>query len=367
MTTPVRLPEPLQTAVLEQLLRHAGELGVAAHEQHLPPDLETALRAWHAEPPRPFERDGLSLDPQQVKTLTIDALRLAHLKWLRESGEAFGAARAELRQRVGGRVAVLSGAGLSVDAGFPTFRGAAGEGLWDQVDPMVLASVAGYREDPQRSMRWYCHRRSLGLPAVPTLAHAAIAVAQDRNDSGWAGVHTQNVDGLHEVAGSRGVNRIHGSIWVWKDLVDEQLVFDPSDDLDDVPLGDDRRPRWRPGVVMFGDFAPTGIYARATHQLLRADVALVVGTSAQVSTLWPLLDAAYQGGALLVEINPEASPVTLELGATHLPLPAGVGVPLALEELGALDADTTDRLARTPREPLRTVIHRLGPELTRDA
>jgi len=301
------------------------------------------------------------LDAQQAKSIAIDQVRLAQLRRLRDAPDAGWTA---LRDR-GSRVAVLSGAGISVDAGFPTFRGAGGEGLWEQVDPMELASVDGFLRNPRRTLEWYCWRRSLGIGAVPTLAHAAIARAQERSPDTFAGVHTQNVDGLHEAAGSRGVNRIHGSIWVWKDPRDHALVWGPSDRFEDVAWDGDR-PTVRPGVVMFGDMAPTGVYERAIRELQRADVALVVGTSAQVSTLWPLLHAADQTGALLVEVNPEASDVTHQLGAVHMRLPAGSGVPLALETLGVLDPEDTERLARTPRTPLREVLPSLRDELLAD-
>jgi NAD-dependent deacetylase len=217
-----------------------------------------------------------------------------------------------------------------------------------------------------RTLEWYCWRRGLGLPAVPTLAHAALDRAQERLGERWAGCHTQNVDGLHEAAGNRGVNRIHGSIWCWRDPRTHALSFDPSDRVEDIPMDGADSPRVRPGVVMFGDTVPSGVYERAIAEALRAEVALVVGTSAQVSTLWPLLHAAMQGGAQLVEVNPEPSPVTYELGAIALPLPSGVGVPLALEAVGALTPDDTDALARTPRTSLRDALPRLEAEFVAD-
>lgn len=326
------------------------------------PAVERVLRAWHKSPPEATD----ALTAQQVKTLLVDDVRLRMLRAARDADDLMADVRARVRERRGARVAVLSGAGISVDAGFPTFRGADGEGLWENVDPMELASTTGYARNPLRTLRWYCWRRSLGLPAVPTLAHAAIAAAQHAEPERWAGVHTQNVDGLHEAAGNEGVNRIHGSIWCWREVPGLRLVFGPSDRLEDVPMHADGRPAVRPGVVMFGDHAPMHVYERAIAELLACEVAFVVGTSAQVSTLWPLLHAARQAGALLVEINPEPSPVTHELGALPLPVPSGLGVPLALEEIGALDPTETERLARTPRPPLETELPGLEADLLRD-
>ncbi len=316
------------------------------------------IKAAHAS--LPAARDGLS--SRQVAAIAVDQVRLAQLRRLRDVANAD---LAPLRDR-GGRVAVLSGAGISVDAGFPTFRGSDGEALWKNVDPMELASIDGFRRNPRRTLEWYCWRRSLGIDAVSTLAHAAIARAQEKRPGAFAGVHTQNVDGLHEAAGSRGVNRIHGSIWVWKDLRDHSLVWGPSDRFEDV-VWDGDRPTVRPGVVMFGDMAPTRVYEGAIVELRRADVAPAVGTSAQVSTLWPLLHAAREAGALLVEVNPEASDVTHHLGALHVRLPSGTGVPLTLETVGALDPEDTALLASTPRSSLRDVLPELREELLADA
>lgn len=331
-----------------------------------PPERAARLRGALKEASGVAALAGTGLDHRQQQALLVDQVRLARIRALRDRPGRFQAALAALQAHAGARVAVVSGAGISVDAGFPTFRGADGEGLWEQVDPMELASVDGYRRNPMRTLRWYCWRRSLGLPAVPTLAHAAIARAEERAPARWSGVHTQNVDGLHEAAGSHGVNRIHGSIWCWRDVETNALVFDPSERLEAVEMGADGRPRVRPGVVMFGDYAPVAVYERASRALRSADVAIVVGTSAQVSTLWPLLHAARSARALLVEVNPEPSPVRTELGGIPVELPSGVGIPLALEALGLLGPSDTEQLARTARRPLATVIDSLRDELLAD-
>ncbi len=361
------MEQALSDRDLRRVFAAAGDLGEAARRGSPVADLEPRLRAWHAQPPEPVEIRGAALDGEQVKTLVIDALRLAELRALRADRSLQRIPREHASRIQGGSVAVITGAGISVDAGFRTFRGAAGEGHWEREDPMVLASVEGFHRSPMRTLRWYCSRRARGLRAVPTLAHAAAAAAQAELGTRWAGMHTQNVDGLHEVAGNRGVNRIHGSIWVWRHRETCELVFQPSDDVLDVPKSPDGQPAVRPGVVMFGDMVPGGVYERSIAQLQRADAVVVVGTSAQVSTLWPLLHAARRRAHVLIEVNPEASPVTEQLGALHVALPAGVGLPLVLEELGALRPETTDRLARTPRPPLRTRIGELADELLADA
>lgn len=333
--------------------------GIAARLDALTPEEQRvavkALQRGEAEVP-----DVAGLTVRQRAAVVVDRLRLLEISRLRDDAGAATGVLDALRDHAGGRVAVLSGAGISVDAGFPTFRGESDDALWSRYDPMELASIDGYRRDPWRTLRWYCWRRSLGLPAVPSLAHAAIAAA-------GADVHTQNVDGLHECAGSAGVNRIHGSLWCWRDVHDFALRVDPSDREEDIPTDDAGRPLVRPGVVMFGDFAPTGVYERALAQLARTDVALVVGTASQVSTLWPLLQQARRACSLVVEINPEPSAATHELGALPLVLGAGAGVPLALEVLGAVSPAATESLTTSPRSPLRDVLPTLTDQFLADA
>lgn len=358
---------PLSDRALRKVLRAAGEMGgLAASGGPFPHDLDARLRLWREHDLAPVELSTGTLDGEQVKALVVDQIRLAQIRTLRADHSVARRDRERIYAVQGAPVAILSGAGISVDAGFRTFRGAAGEGLWERVDPMVLASIDGFEEDPERSLRWYCSRRTRGLRAVPTLAHAAISAAQDAQGPRWAGTHTQNVDGLHETAGSRGVNRIHGSLWMWRDRRTMELIFAPSDDFRAVPRDPRGAPAVRPGVVMFGDMVSPVVYERAVAELRRAKAVIVVGTSAQVSTLWPLLHTAQRHASLLVDVNPERTPVTEELGAAHLPFPSGVGVPLALEELGALAPGATELLARLPRAPLRERIGVLGEELLRD-
>jgi NAD-dependent deacetylase len=358
---------PLSDRALRKVLRAAGDMGaVAAAGAPLPSNIDERRRLWREEPLADVELSTGALDGEQVKALVIDQIRLAQIRELRSDHSIARRDRERIHVVQGAPVAILSGAGISVDAGFRTFRGAGGEGLWEKVDPMVLASIDGFEQDPERSLRWYCGRRTRGLRAVPTLAHASISAAQDAQGARWAGVHTQNVDGLHETAGSRGVNRIHGSIWVWRDRRTMHLIFDPSDDYDALPRGPGGDPTVRPGVVMFGDMVSPTVYERAIDEIRGAKAVIVVGTSAQVSTLWPLLHTAQRSADLLIDVNPERTPVTDELGAAHLPFPSGVGVPLALEELGAIEPGTTDLLARMPRPPLRERVGVLGEELVRD-
>lgn len=355
--------QPLSDAALEQVRELARPLADKAI-----PELEAALRELHAKPPEPRELDERPLTSRQLATLLVDQVRLLQLRRITASPTNLAELRSRLDGLEGRRVAVLSGAGISVDSGVPTFRGAsaAGRGLWERVDPMELASIEGFRRNPERTLAWYSWRRSLGLDTVPSLAHTTVAAAEEHAPDRWAGVHTQNVDGLHEAAGSRDVRRIHGSIWCWRDRETGELLVDVETAPDDIPRRPDGTPRWRPGVVMFGDYAPVGVYERAVAQLARAEVALVVGTAAQVTTFWPLLEAAYDAGARFVEVNPKPSDVTEHLGAVPVQLPAGVGVPLVLETLGVLPPETTERLARTPSPSLRERLPSFTSELLSD-
>ena len=209
--------------------------------------------------------------------------------------------RARARLRDARRVFVLTGAGVSAESGVPTFRGAGG--LWRGVRPETLATPEAFARDPEGVWAWYAWRRERVAAAAPNAAHAALVALEARCESFL--LATQNVDGLHERAGSREVLRLHGSLW----RVRCTRCGDERDDRR-VPLPEGV-PRCgcggalRPAVVWFGEALPAGAIERAAEAARTADVALVVGTSAVV---WPaagLGEAALEAGVPLVEVNPE--------------------------------------------------------------
>lgn len=227
----------------------------------------------------------------------------------------------ELRARIdrAARVCVLSGAGMSAESGIPTFRDAL-TGLWSRFDPAQLASEEGFRADPRLVWDWYAERREGVRAAQPNAGHLALG-AFERRRPGVLTVVSQNVDDLHQRAGSAGTVRLHGDI-----LADRWLEPCRRERACAVERAEPGRPPRcaecgnlvRPGVVWFGELLPAGAMEAAERAAHGADVMLVVGTSGAV---WPaagLAASARRAGAFVVIVNPQASEID---AAAHLLVP----------------------------------------------
>jgi NAD-dependent deacetylase len=205
-------------------------------------------------------------------------------------------------------VTVLTGAGVSAASGIPTFRGAGG--LWKRVRAETLASAEAFENDPTLVWEWYDWRRGMIRDAQPNRAHTVLARwTQERPATT---VITQNVDGLHERAGTNPITRLHGSIWhvrCWTGCVAGRE--DWRDDSVPLPTLPPRCPHcggWvRPGVVWFGESLDPTVLQHATEAAGRCDVFLAVGTSAVVYPAAGLVPHARRAGATIIEINPEAT------------------------------------------------------------
>lgn len=206
------------------------------------------------------------------------------------------------RLRPGGRVLALTGAGVSAESGIPTFRGK--EGWWRQEDPTRLATQAAFDRDPAHVWEWYEYRRGLVAEAEPNDGHRALA-AWERSGVEVL-VATQNVDDLHERAGSGAVTHIHGSIWRVRC---EGCGAQSEDRRHPLP---ERPPRCeacggllRPAVVWFGEMLPDAPIGRIRSFLAGGvDLALVIGTEASFGYIQGFALEARRGGGLLVEVNP---------------------------------------------------------------
>jgi NAD-dependent deacetylase len=208
------------------------------------------------------------------------------------------------------RICVLTGAGVSQESGVPTFRGPGG--LWRRYRPEDLATAEAFARDPILVWEWYAWRRELIHRAEPNAAHLGLVKleADVASRGGRLTLLTQNVDGLHERAGSRNVIRLHGSIW-------QLRCNDCGCSRDDycVPL-DPFPPRcscssWlRPGVVWFGEPLPQDAWQPAAEAAAASEVFLVIGTSALVYPAASLPLVAKRSGATVVEINPDATAVS---------------------------------------------------------
>jgi NAD-dependent deacetylase len=224
------------------------------------------------------------------------------------------------------RVVVLTGAGVSAESGVPVFRGPAG--LWRRFRPEDLATPDAFARQPELVWEWYLWRRERVAAAEPHEGHRAIA----RLESSRAGVTllTQNVDGLHQRAGSRAPVELHGNLW--RVRCAQGCGFTARDREVDAPR-DVLRCRcgaWvRPEVVWFGESLNPEVLAAATDAVEQADVLVVVGTSAVVYPVAALPEIARRSGARLVEVNIEETPLSPHADAA-LRGPAGETLP-ALE------------------------------------
>ena len=208
------------------------------------------------------------------------------------------------RLRQGGRWIVLTGAGISAESGVPTFRGPGG--LWEGSRPEDLASVQGFRRDPAQVWRWYRWRRGIIESVSPNEGHRVIARIEAATRSFC--LATQNVDGLHARAGSRQVLELHGNILRSRCLEDcgQRTDEDPHEAVPRCACG----APLRPDVVWFGEMLSPDLLERAFAEAARAEVCLVVGTSGIVYPAAALPEAARRAGALLIEVNPEETPLT---------------------------------------------------------
>jgi len=213
------------------------------------------------------------------------------------------------RLRAASRVTVITGAGVSAASGIPTFRGAGG--LWKSFRPEQLATAEAFARNPRLVWEWYAWRRGLVARAKPNRAHEVLAAWSARFERFT--LVTQNVDGLHERAGTRGVVRFHGSLWelaCWDRCGGAPDGWTDESDLGEVPP---RCPHCgglaRPGVVWFGEAIPAAALAAASAAL-DCDVCLAIGTSAVVHPAAGLVAGAGGRGAFTAEINPEATPAT---------------------------------------------------------
>lgn len=206
-------------------------------------------------------------------------------------------------------VVVLTGAGVSAESGIPTFRGAGG--MWRERRPEDLASPEGFERDPRLVWEWYDWRRGVIAAAQPNPAHLAIAELERRKPRFT--LVTQNVDGLHQRAGSRNVLMLHGDIWTVRCLHCGRERRDGRVPLPEIPPRCECGGLLRPGVVWFGEMLPARVWERAEEAVRSAEVALVVGTSAVVYPAEGLLPLAKASGARVIECNMEETPFSAEL------------------------------------------------------
>jgi len=205
-------------------------------------------------------------------------------------------------------VAALTGAGISAESGIPTFRGPGG--IWRTYRAENLATPEAFAKDPKLVWEWYNFRRGVIAGVEPNAGHRALAELERRKES--FGLITQNVDGLHDRAGSRNLLKVHGDIWTLRCTVCASERSDMSAALPELPPNCACGGMERPGVVWFGEGLPEQIWINAQRAVLHAQVLLVIGTSAVVYPAAGLAALAKRSGAVLVEINIADTPVSAQ-------------------------------------------------------
>lgn len=203
-------------------------------------------------------------------------------------------------------VVALTGSGISAESGVPTFREAQ-TGLWERYDPQELATPEAFARDPRLVWEWYEWRRELVAAAVPNPGHRAL-VEIERKVPGFTLV-TQNVDGLHQRAGSENVIELHGNITRSKCSVERVFVEDYDPDAK-PPSCPNCGALLRPDVVWFGEMLPAVALEAASEAASGCDLFLSIGTSSLVYPAAALPYEALENGATLVEVNPHETPLT---------------------------------------------------------
>jgi len=223
------------------------------------------------------------------------------------------------------KVVVLTGAGMSADSGLNTFRDS--DGLWEGHDVREVATPGAWERDRELVLNFYNERRKQAQDADPNAGHKALARLESQYD---VTIITQNVDNLHERAGSTEVIHLHGELSKVRSEDDPSLIYDIGGDT--IELGDtaDDGAQLRPHVVWFGEAVPN--MEKATQILPQADILLVIGTSLVVYPAAGLVDFAPSGIPKYV-IDPQAPDLHNYSEWEHIKERAAVGTPTLVEQL----------------------------------
>ena len=222
------------------------------------------------------------------------------------------------------KIVFVTGAGISQESGIPTFRGK--EGLWRKYDPMKLATIDAFYDDPKLVWEWYEDRRKNILAAKPNPGHKAISDLEKFKE---VIVLTQNIDGLHQRAGSTKVLELHGSIIRIKCTV--------CDFQDEIKTSFDTLPPkckcgniLRPDVVWFGEPLPQDVWQEAINHANSCDVMIVSGTSLVVSPANTLPLYAQQNNAVIIEVNPDETLMSKDMDLS-IKTTSAIGLPQLLQ------------------------------------
>ena len=195
------------------------------------------------------------------------------------------------------KIVVLTGAGISAESGISTFRDA--NGLWENHDIMEVASPQGWRENPELVLNFYNQRRRQLKEVQPNAAHHFLKELETKYE---VVIITQNVDDLHERAGSSKIIHLHGELLKVRSELDENLIYEHSEDVNLGDLAEDGA-QLRPHIVWFGEMVP--MMEKAVEEAENADIMLVIGTSLHVYPAASLIDFIEYGKPIFV-IDPNS-------------------------------------------------------------
>ena len=220
----------------------------------------------------------------------------------------------------------FTGAGISAESHVPTFRGT--DGLWRNYTPESLATAEAFLSDSRLVWEWYDWLRGLIHAAEPNPGHLALSEMQQRSPERFTLV-TQNMDGLHERAGSRDVVKLHGDIWRLRCIACGREGRNEQVPMEHLPPLCRCGGTLRPAIVWFGEMLPEDQWMRAVNAARGANVFMVIGTSALVYPAAGLVRVARESGAQVVIVNPDPTPAD-GLAQCILPGPAGEILPRLL-------------------------------------
>ncbi len=206
--------------------------------------------------------------------------------------------------RTARKVVLLTGAGISKESGLDTFRDSEGDGIWSHYNPMELATPQAFKKDPELVWNWYNWRREKAFQALPNPGHETL-VEWERQYPEFLLV-TQNVDGLHQRAGSRKIVCLHGNLLEVRCLRTDKVLNRPNS-FQTVPPLCKCGSMLRPHIVWFGEALYPGTMETAISAVRNADVLVVVGTSLAVYPAASMVPYALNEDVPVIEINPERS------------------------------------------------------------
>jgi NAD-dependent deacetylase len=229
------------------------------------------------------------------------------------------------------KIVILTGAGISAESGIKTFRGT--DGLWESHKVTDVATPEAWERDPQLVLRFYNERRKQIRQAKPNKAHTALTLLEK-----FYNVHiiTQNIDDLHERAGSTNVMHLHGEINQSRSSIDVNLVYDIIDV--EMKMGElcELRSQLRPNIIWFGEAVP--LIEHAIPLMQQADIVIVIGTSLQVYPAAGLLDFS-QSNTKVYNIDPNSVVNLKDDRLTIIKQKAGTAVPQLVNELIQVDSE----------------------------